>query len=78
MNTATPDAPASVVDLTGLPEPVIRSIRQLVESLRAAHSQPSPDVSDPLTAARAELHRELMGAFDTKWAEYGPHREDAK
>ncbi len=42
MNTATPDAPASTtIDLAGLPEPVIQSIRQLVASLRAKTAPPT-------------------------------------
>lgn len=76
MNTTTPDAPASTtIDLAGLPEPVIRSIRQLVESLRTPPVSPT---ADPLTEARAELHREIMEGMERKWAMYGPDREDAK
>ncbi len=30
----TPSPSSAIIDLTGLPEPVVRSIKQLVESLR--------------------------------------------
>lgn len=43
MNTTTPDAPAStVLDLTGLPEPFVRRLRQLVSDLRATVPTPAP------------------------------------
>jgi len=33
-NEITPSATSTVLDLSGLPEPIIKSIQQLVESLR--------------------------------------------
>ena len=48
MNTTTPDAPASaVLDLTGLPEPFVRTLHQLVSDLRAMSSQPPPVAGRP-------------------------------
>lgn len=42
MNTTAPDAPASTtIDLAGLPEPVIRSIQQLVSDLRTTAAPPA-------------------------------------
>lgn len=50
MNTTTPDALASTtLDLTGLPEPVIRSIRQLVADLR---TNPTPPAVRPSLVGR--------------------------
>jgi len=45
------------VDLTGLPEPVIRSIRQLVESLRRV-SPPEGGAKQP------HARRPLLGRFE--------------
>ncbi len=76
MTTAPPDAAASTtIDLAGLPEPVIRSLQQLVESLR---TPPKPAAPDPLTEAIDELHREIMERVEKKWAMYGPYREESK
>lgn len=61
MNTI-PDAPASTtIDLAGLPEPVIQSIKQLVASIRAGatpaverptlrgrYSRPAPDYTSEM------------------------------
>lgn len=65
MSTATPDAPAStVLDLAGLPEPVIRTLRQLVADLRATPA-PSPAPS-PAPATRPPLR----GRFSQPAPEY--------
>lgn len=50
--TATP---STTIDLAGLPEPVIRSIRNLVESLRAEATSPAVESRPPLIGRFAHL-----------------------
>ena len=79
MTTPHPDAAVSTtIDVTGLPEHVIRSLIQLVDSLRTLPTPPKPSVPDPLTEARDEFHREIMESFEKKWAMYGPYHKESK
>ena len=41
-NDVTPSPGSAILDLTGLPEPVVKSIKQLVESLREEISSQGP------------------------------------
>ncbi len=40
-----------VIDVTGLPEPVVRDIRRLVETLRETRAIPAPPSSPPQPVA---------------------------
>lgn len=74
MNTTTPDASASTtIDLAGLPEPVIRSIRQLVADLRTGTV--SPTERKPLVGRFAHLgltftKEEIDDARREMWANF--------
>jgi hypothetical protein len=78
MNTATLDTTAStVIDLSGLPEPVIRSIRQLVADLQAVPPQtpPAAPVRQPLIGRFAHLglsfsREEIDEARRELWANF--------
>lgn len=60
MSTAAPDAPAStLIDLAGLPEPVVQSIKQLVASIRG-------------TATVTTEHPPLTGRLARPAPEYTP------
>lgn len=86
MNTTTPDAPASsTLDLTGLPEPFVRSLRQLVSDLRAAVPVPTPQparqrlrgsCSQPAPEYTAEMmKRDRMEAWAGFQREFPPASE---
>lgn len=47
---------SQTVDLTGLPEPVVRDIRQLVETLRGKLAGPSAGPRKPLAGRLAHLN----------------------
>lgn len=79
MATSTVENPANLIDLTGLPEPVVRSIKQLVESLRettAVAEQPqTPAPRPPLMGRFAHLgisisKEEIDEAQREMWANF--------
>ncbi len=58
------------IDVTGLPEPVVRDLRQLVATLRARLAAPGEESVAP-NKLSAEERIKLFQA----WAENHPHRE---
>lgn len=74
--STTPPQPSTIIDLTGLPDEVVRRAHELVAEARAVPGEPAVTPADDSPDWLKELRQEFQNALDEKWARgYGGEPE---